>query len=288
MNRKIITDHSILIFKYTLGQLDAYRLERYGNTQIKGCSLRGKISDVENEKIKLHLDIDRTFQSHTYYYPYKPVTGNIMYSTPEIGESVELYFPDEFEGNGFIIHGIKKKDSLNKKTKFMRTPNNKYIDLSPHGIALKAEAEEHENISAIGLTDESSVSIQTGLDIKLKARGKIIIKSGLSSMIRAENFIVLRQKNTINQISIFGNDIISEAEKYRILPKKRKIEKGKRTTSQRIAFQGIENNLYLLGAFSPGNSSPLEQYALAAIPVCAFPQNPQIANSIGLHAGRKR
>lgn len=288
MKKEAFTDDFLLLFKYTLGQPDAYKLNRYGNEQITGCSLRGKVMDAENEKIKLQFDIEKKHQPYSYFYPYKPATGNIMYSMPEIGELVDLYFPNEFEENAFIIHGIKKVEPLREKNKFLRTPDDKSLDLSSDGILIKGGKAAKENLSVIGLTDNSGISMQTSQDIKLKAKGKIKLKAGLSSLIRAQNFIILRQNNTMNQISISGNDIISEAENYRILPRKRKNKIGAEKLPQRIAFQGIENNLSLLGAFSMGNSSSLEQSVMAAIPVCTFPQNPQIQNSLGLHGGGRR
>lgn len=288
MKKETFTDNALLFFKYTLGNPDAYRLERYGNEQITGCSLRGKIRDVKNEKIKLQFDTEQKHQTDTYFYPYKPATGNIMYSMPEIGESVDLYFPNEFEEDAFIINGIKKVESLREKTKFFRTPKDKRLDLSSTGILLKVGKETKQSFSAISLTDNSAIAMQSNQTIKLKAKGKIKLKAGLSNLIRAENFITLRQNNTINQINISGNDIISEAESYRILPRKRKNKTGAEKPPHKAVFQGIENNLSLLGAFPIGSSSPLQQSVMAAIPACAFPHNPQIQNSIGLHGGGRK
>jgi hypothetical protein len=284
MGKKIRSSHSVVVFDYKLGKLHSNDLIRYG-ASIQGCSIRGKVLEIKNEKIKIHLDIDREQNMKTaYLYPYKPETGNIMYSMPEKGEYAELYFPNEFEENAFIIHGRKTEENCKNTTKFLRTPYGKSLNIHPDRMEL-ASAEE-ENWSAVRTGDRSGVSLTASCKIKLSAKGKVRLSGQESIMLTGGSHISLIQNETMNQIVLSGNDIISYAEKYRMIPLRRfkKVESKERMPDP--VFQSIENNLQLMGSVSPGYSDVLQQYAAAAVPVCTYPGNPQVENGIGIYAGR--
>ncbi len=287
VKKEVKTVNSILFFEYTLGSVIAYSLSRYGNIQLKGGSLRGKIKEVKNEKIKLQLDIDNgQSKEHTYFYPYRPATGNIMYSMPEVGEYVSLYFPNEYEENGYVVHGIKELDHLDKNNKFLKTTNEKKLALTPSDIELVAGQNKKDDVSAISLIDNSKISFETVQDIEIRAGGKIKLDGKQSGILMAKNFISIKQTDTQNQIRISGNEIEMKASKYQMFPTKPPKKFTFQGTLEKISFQGMDNNLSLLGSFSQGNISTLQQYAIASIPVCSFPQNPQIQNGIGVHVGR--
>ncbi|NBI70150.1 hypothetical protein D3Z50_03535 [Clostridiaceae bacterium] len=284
IEKKIRSSRFAVIFDYKLGKLHSCALRRYG-ALIPGCSIRGRVLEVRNEKIKMHLDIDREQNMKTaYLYPYKPETGNIMYSMPEKGEYAELYFPNEFEENAFIIHGRKTEENCKNITKFLRTPYGKSLNIHPDRMELASV--EEENWSAVRTGDRSGVSLTASCKVKLSAKGKVRLSGQESIMLTGGSHISLIQNETMNQIVLSGNDIISYAEKYRMIPLRRfkKVESKERMPDP--VFQSIENNLQLMGSVSPGYSDVLQQYAAAAVPVCTYPGNPQVENGIGIYAGR--
>ena len=52
MGKKIRSSHSVVVFDYKLGKLHSNDLIRYG-ASLQGCSIRGKVLEVKNEKIKV-------------------------------------------------------------------------------------------------------------------------------------------------------------------------------------------------------------------------------------------
>lgn len=287
MKKEVKTINSILVFRYIMGNEQSFKLECYGNTHLKGGSLRGRVIETRNEKVKLHLDIDQKQDIDlAYFFPYKPSTGNIMYSMPEVGEYANLYFPDEYESNGYVVHGIKDLDNINREVKLLRTPNNKKIEMTPSNIELTSADNDH--VSKINLIDDSKIAIETIGKISLKAVGKIRINCAQSALLLAANSICLKQTNSQNKIDISGNDIEMSAEKYHVFPTKHPRKIGFQGLLEKVEFQEIDNNLSLLGAFTTGdNKSIIQQYAMGSIPVCTFPENPNIQNGIGVHVGRK-
>ena len=117
-------------------------------------------------------------------------------------------------------------------------------------------------------------------------RVKILCKGAECLIHKEKKSCSLIQNETMNQIVLSGNDIISYAEKYRMIPLRRfkKVESKERMRDP--VFESIENNLQLMGPVSPGYSDVLQQYAAAAVPVCTYPGNPHVENGIGIYAGR--
>ena len=89
--------------------LECFRTERLQAETLKGAVLTGKVLETGQELVKLHLDIDRIQPAaEAYEFPWKPITGNLMYCMPEAGTKAALYFGRPEEAEAAVIYSIRE------------------------------------------------------------------------------------------------------------------------------------------------------------------------------------
>jgi phage baseplate assembly protein gpV len=153
------------------------------NKKIIGAAIRGTVIDCQNDRAKVHLEIDET-QNHdeACWFPvatlYTAEGNSGWYWMPEHGDQVCLQFPNEHEENAQIIRAIRKDGANNPK---IADPEIKYLGNS-HGKELRLDAnalkftvkEEKANKMFIKLDGEAGVEIQSDQIIRIESKNDLM------------------------------------------------------------------------------------------------------------------
>lgn len=147
------------------------------NPNLKNISLTGTVLKQKEESISIHLDIDEKQDAdNTYFYPWSPEAGKMLYCMPEIGSRVNLLIPGEDEQKAAAINCTQQSESLEKATKtpenrWFITKNEKTMSLKPSGINFSSNGDQ----SSISIQDVNGNSIKSSKEIFIQAKGKISI-----------------------------------------------------------------------------------------------------------------
>ncbi|WP_243143336.1 hypothetical protein [Clostridium estertheticum] len=199
-----------VIYKYRLCRKNGVWQTKVINSLIGGASIEGKVLEVKGEKIKLHLNIDKSQnKDKASWFPYAPPTGNVMYSMPIVGTSASLYFP--------IVTGcVRTNGSSCAKTAdttkmYFGTEHGSEIEMVPGALNIKGGSKEPLSISfddAVGVTITShkklslnaadGITMKTPQSVKLKAQSQILVaKTGTKSGFSMETDLHFLSNNVI-------------------------------------------------------------------------------------------
>lgn len=171
------------------------------HNRIAGGSLNGKIVEIQNDQVKVSLEVDEV-SGHSpgplCFFPYSTIyssqDGSGWYCMPEIGDSVRIYFPDGTEENSYAISSVHEGVDLSLQqsmgncpsgggggaysgqrddpsVKSLRNQDGKEIRLTPDGIYIIADG------TTITLTDDGGVSIVSDQNIEFKSDKNIILSA---------------------------------------------------------------------------------------------------------------
>ena len=152
-----------------------------------GLGLWGIVKEVKGESLKVALDIDNNRETGNYFYPWQPETGNSLYAMPEKGAKVLLYFYDENQRNGAVIHCLNQKvmnDSYKKRTLLLSNGNQ--ICLWEDKLSLSKS--ERQKISVTN----NNISLKTKKEMKLIA-GSTVFLRGKKIMVSAPEELIINQ-----------------------------------------------------------------------------------------------
>ena len=162
---------------------------RICNGKLQGLSINGITAGVERDKVKVQLEIDKEEQPQ-YLFPYSTMSaspdGSGWYCMPKEGDQLRVYFPDEEEENCFAISSVSSYtpqpgDSTDRMSdpnvRYLRTPDNKEIKLTPEGITISADDGQAvimmDNAGNITISGAASVSMTAANDVNISAAHNI-------------------------------------------------------------------------------------------------------------------
>lgn len=123
-------DKEQIYYKYKLCRKNGVWQSIIYNKLLKGTTIEGEVLAVQNESVKLHLNIDENQnEAEAFWFQFLPPSVNIMYSMPLIGESARLYFPNESSEAPIITGCARKNGDACEKTS---DPTNRYFE-TEHG-----------------------------------------------------------------------------------------------------------------------------------------------------------
>lgn len=172
------------------------------NPRLIGASVQGRVLEVSKDKVRVHLEIDpEQAVEEAYWFPYSSAytaEGNSgWYCMPEIGDCVQVYFPDHEESNAIATGSVRKdtEDSENNKVgnpdiKYFRTKSGKELMLAPKEVLLSAKDGE----IFIRLHDDDGIQIYSKRQIKLISKEDLNIESRKKVLVSAEEAINLTCK----------------------------------------------------------------------------------------------
>ncbi len=192
MNRGVFLFNLTLTTKNGMSQL--FRMHE----KVVGVSLNAKIDEIENDRVKVSLQIDKEANhdpGKQCFFPYSTIysskDGSGWYCMPEIGDSVRIYFPDGIEEHSYAISSVHDEVDTgmqsgsgsgagtdeysgqrdNPAIKSLRNQNGKEIRLTPDGIYIIADG------TTITLMDEGGVSVVSDQNIEFKSDQNIVISA---------------------------------------------------------------------------------------------------------------
>lgn len=222
--------------------------------EYEGLAIRGKAVEVTAEHIKLDFgrNEERVETKYKFGYSFYPISGNVMYAMPELGAEVELYFPSTDMKQAYIRNCfLSSLEWPDESQKIMKTHYGKLMSMEPGAITWAATSKE--KTQTLRLQDRRGVHLSSSENINFYADGNITLQAGMSCMITASNTILMEQGNTTNFIKLVGDCIQMSSQRYETSSS----EKGGKIRRSQTEF------------VSEGNSTELQQYALAAIPYTA-------------------
>jgi hypothetical protein len=196
-----------IFYKYKLCRKNGVWQNIIYNKLLKGATIEGKVLAVQEEVVKLHLDIDENQnETEAYWFPFLPPSVNIMYSMPLVGESVRLYFPNESSEEPIITGCVRKNGDTCEKTsdttnRYFETEHGSEIAMLPGSLSIKGGSEAPLSIS---FDDETGVTLTSPNGLSLNAGGEIVIKTPNNVNINAQSQIQMTKGNTENGVSIEG------------------------------------------------------------------------------------
>lgn len=176
---------SELVCSTILKTAAGFQVPKRYNEKMIGASLDGKVINVENDMVKVHLASDEEQELTSakwfdYSTVYSSPDGTGWYAMPEIGDEIRLYFPTEKEKHAYVVSAVHVDESqsapsnyrTNPDDKSLRTKWGKEILLQPSAIVIR----NADNMEIV-IDDESGISITCGKKIEIQADESIGITS---------------------------------------------------------------------------------------------------------------
>lgn len=203
-------ENGTLIYHAVLSRKNGMIMLRRENQNIIGCSLNASITEIQNDRVKVSIEIDQIAghdPGSPQFFPYSTIyssqDGSGWYCMPEKGDSVRIYFPDAIEDHSYAISSVHDAVSGggsdeagegggsgsgsgsgnaagagsysgmrdDPSVKSLKNSDGKEIRLTPEGIYILSDG------TNIILTDEGGVSIVSDKDIEFKSDQNIVISA---------------------------------------------------------------------------------------------------------------
>lgn len=203
-----------LMWEYTLTPKSGIFSKPMLSPDIAGMSLEGVVLDRIKDEALVQLKIDKEYggffveqykldnpnaeqkniSEHVYFKCAAPYTaeGNTgFYVMPEIGDTVQVYFPTAFPDQAYIAQSVRQSNNSKSYLKVQR-PNEKYFR-TRHGKELKLNEDEiaitvdrydetqkkiiKTEVIIIKLNQGDGVTISSDKNIKIVAKEKLTLQS---------------------------------------------------------------------------------------------------------------
>lgn len=191
----------VLQNNYILRPENGLRREALYNHKISGCSIDGKIADINKAKVQVALKIDGNEGSTpVHWFPFSTMSastdGSGWYCMPEKGDDVKVYFPDKKEEEAFAISAVSGYEQGAGETedrmgdpgnKYLRTTHDKQVQLTAAGIFLSCNSGQAE--------------------ASLQSDGTLVVKSNQNVTVTAKETIEIKAEETFKITSVEGINI---------------------------------------------------------------------------------
>lgn len=191
-----------LVHTYTLRREGGFKTAYGHNRELIGASLDAAILAVEKDTVKIVAAVDKSQEeSKAKWFPYSTVysspDGSGWYCMPEKGDKVRLYFPSEFEEEGYVISAInlgnagdseagKGQPRSDPARKAISNIHGKQVTFTPGAVILT-----NNKGMTVALDDEKGVTIASNKKVTISAEDSIVLKSDMRMDIQATKKIKL-------------------------------------------------------------------------------------------------
>ena len=172
-------EHREVINEYILMKESDVKTKAYQNEKLIGAALFAKVSQVENELVRVSIDDDENDSGDKAFLNYATVysspEGGSWYCMPEVGDRVIVKFPDANEQNVYVqnaFHVGSAGGRDNPEIKFFKNKEGKEIRLSPESVLIT-----DNNGSSIEIKDDKGISIKSNGMISIAAKTEVLIES---------------------------------------------------------------------------------------------------------------
>ena len=178
---------SALTVDYVLASKEALSTPKFYNRAIIGLTLDGKVLSMTDDRVKLYLvtDIEEdepTAHLFKYATGYSAENHTGWYVMPEIGDTVQLYFPTEDEKYAHAASSIRQEDTTRTQdhmVKYWRTADGKEIKLDRDEILITTHDSGSigSEITYIRLHETRGIEIHTPRPISIWTGGTLNMES---------------------------------------------------------------------------------------------------------------
>ena len=192
---------------YLLETRGELRQMPYGNKKIIGASLKGNVTAVKKDTVKVVLMEDETGgwagqKWFAYSTIYSSPDGTGWYCMPEKGDSVRLYFPNENEAEAYVNSSVNEQSSnssarSNPDEKSIKNKQGKEVLFKPDRLVLT-----NNNGMSIEIVDDEGILIESNKSITIKAKENIgIISMEQGVEMAAPEKIAFQQGSTMLELA---------------------------------------------------------------------------------------
>lgn len=205
--------NATILATYQLRTENGLKQRRLKNEKLQGLSINGTAEEVERDKVKIQLDIDRE-KNAKYLFPYSTMSaspdGSGWYCMPKKGDLLRVYFPDDEEANCFAISSVSSYTPEEGNTtdmmsdpsvRYLRTPDNKEIKLTPDGITISAD----DGQALIIMDNAGNVTISGAAGINITATNDVNISASRNVSLYAADTIRLSGQAGSIEMDSSGN-----------------------------------------------------------------------------------
>ncbi len=160
-----------LIYRYILREYAAVSplyLDRF-----VGLGLRGTVVEVQQEQVRVALDIDGGNSTGEYFYPWYPETGNALYAMPEAGARVLLYFGGRDERDGFILHCLPedRENGQDYRNRHLATKEGNSLHLCGENVDVSKGGKHSLSVGddSVGVRSTGKVTVSAKNGVKINA-----------------------------------------------------------------------------------------------------------------------
>ena len=192
---------------YLLETKGELRQMTYGNKKIIGASLKGNVTSVKKDTVKVVLMEDETGgwagqKWFAYSTIYSSPDGTGWYCMPEQGDSVRLYFPNENEAEAYVNSSVNEQSSnssarSNPDEKSIKNKQGKEVLFKPDRLVFT-----NNKGMSIEIVDDEGILIESDKSITIKAKENIgIISMEQGVEMSAPEKIAFQQGNTMLELA---------------------------------------------------------------------------------------
>ncbi len=182
----------VLKYDYVLVPESGLQRSRAFNPYLTGISLEGKVIEVKDENVRVHLNIDPKQNKDTacwFPYPtyYTSDNGVGWHCMPELGDAVHLYFPSREEKDAVVSHSLRKHiragDMISEPhTKRLRTRGSKEARFAVKETALTSRG------------DNFFVKLNEETGVELYSKGSMVFTAGEDLVMRGKQLEITAAK----------------------------------------------------------------------------------------------
>ncbi|HHY72330.1 MAG TPA: wall-associated protein, partial [Bacillus bacterium] len=165
----------LLTYEYVLAPEAGIRQNLIYHPSLCGGAVEGNIIDVAKDKVRVHLSIDDAQnKDEATWFPYSTfytAEGNSgFYWIPELGDTVQLYFPSDKEEEAVVISSVRKEGAGNPKTsdpsiKYWGTNHGKHMKMGTNDVMFTAK----EGSIFLTLDTEAGIEIHSQHNVLFQA-----------------------------------------------------------------------------------------------------------------------
>ncbi len=256
MDCEVCFDHNSIETCISVYPRACFQADKIRADQLKGVVIEGEVLQTKGEVLRLHLDIDDKQDVATAYdYPWRPITGNMLYCMPEKGTKVALYFDKNDEENAKAIYNIRENgewcaELADYHNRYFTTSYEKRLYMKPAEMGLVHREDQNAEIN---LSDSSMLRTKTTNKLSILAEGQVQFQAKSVTVTAPKEITLVRKDMTkptvINLCNAF--DAIGCTGNFAAMPQM-VAEKKKQAASQNGG-----------GAPMPGQS--VEEYSLEGV-----------------------
>ena len=254
---------------------ECFEAEKIQADTLRGTVIIGTVLETGQEKVRLHLDIDKEqAKEEAYEFLWKPITGNLFYCMPETGTKAALYFDKNDENDTRVIYNVRENgeecgELADYNDRYFTTDHSKRMYLKPSEIGLLNMKDQNAEIA---MKDASLINLKTSNQVSILAEGQVELKGKEVTFTAPKEATLVRKDilsptvinmcNAFDAIGCTGN-FTSTAPQVKEKKKKAAVPSQK---TEKYSLNGVVNNI-LSNIPADDLGSPIMEAVSGSIPV---------------------